>query len=116
LKVEDPRMQLGIGDDDLESIRNSRDTNSILLVLVGALISIAAFVAGYAVGKDSGDSYPYASVSAVSLAGARKARVSWVGMLILAIVAFLSFGFGNLTADPPNFGITTYYGVYGTKT
>jgi len=116
LSVDNSSRQLGITDKDFVSIEKSRRTNSILVVLTGALISVAAFIVGYMLGRESAtDSYPFSSLSVMSSTVVRRRKVPWIAALIVAVVAFTSFCLGTLAANPPAFGVTTYYGVYGTK-
>lgn len=113
MRVEDSGKQIGIVDEDIDLVKKARRTNSIILLLAGTLTCMAAFFAGYAVG-DSRAGYPYGSIVAVSAVRSQRVRARWVYLLVLAILAFLSFGLGGYAATP-SYGVTTLYGVHGTK-
>ena len=114
MSMEDARKQLEVGDKDLGAIKKARDTSRILLVLLGAVISVAAFVTGYAVGRDIGPGYPYSSIGVASVAGAGRRGTRWVIVILLAVLAVFSFDFGIL-AQHPTYGEGSFYGVYGRK-
>jgi hypothetical protein len=115
MSMEDARKQLGIGDKDLGAIKNAKDSSWVLVVLFGAVLGIAAFVTGYAVGREIGPGYPYSSISVASVAGAGRRGTQWVIVLLLAVLAVFSFDFGIL-AQHPTYGEGSYYGVYCRKT
>jgi hypothetical protein len=115
MSMEDARKQLSVEDKDVASIRRTRDPNWFLLLLLGAITGVAAFVAGYAVGRETDSGYPYSSMSLASLTGVGRRRTPWVAVLLLAILAFLCFCFGTFAAHP-TYGEGSYYGVFGRKT
>ncbi len=84
------------------------------MIIIGAITTVFAFLLGYS--SDTGSSeYPFASVSALSLAKVGKGRVPWVGVLVISLLTFLSFGLGAFVANPPNYGANSYYGVYDSE-
>jgi hypothetical protein len=115
MSMEDARKQLSVEDKDLASIRRTRDSNWFLLLLLGAITGVAAFVTGYAVGRETDSSYPYSSIGLASFTGVGRRRIPWVAVLLLAILAFFCFGFGTFAAHPI-YGEGSYYGVFGRKT
>lgn len=110
----DSNKQLGIVDEDIAMIRRTRDPNPLPMIIIGVITTVFAFLLGYR--SDTGSSeYPYASVAALSLANVGKGRVPWVGVLVILLVTFLSFGLGAFVANPPNYGGEPYYGVYDSE-
>jgi predicted MFS family arabinose efflux permease len=110
------REELGITYEDVTEIRHSkRNPNRLLLLLLGALASIGGFVLGYFLDMENHLGYPYASlglsVSAVPLS--RKRR--WLAPIVIIVAALMSFVLGAVVADPPNYGLTPKYSVYGNR-
>ncbi len=115
----DSNKQLGISEEDVAVIRKTRDSNPFLAALIGTAVSILSFLIGYFAGQaasSSSDGYPYGAIGAMSIVRTRRHRVSWLVVVLMAIIAFASFSLGAFAADPPSYGVTTYYGVHGSET
>ena len=114
MSVADVRKQLDLGTKDIAAIRRMKSSNWMLMLLLGAITSVATFIAGYSYSREK-PGYPYGSValSAVTLAAGR--RSPWAIALVLAVLAFFSYNIGVL-AGHPTFGEGSYYGVWGKKT
>jgi len=114
MSMENARKQVSVDDKDLAVIRRTRDPNWFLLLLLGAITGVAAFVAGYAVGRETDSGYPYSSIGLVSVTTVGRRRTPWVAVLLLAILAFFCFSFGTFAAHP-TYGEGSLYGVYDRK-
>ena len=116
MSLEEARGQLGVQDEDIALIRRTKDPNWLFRFILGAIVSIASFVVGYAVGSDSESSYPYSSIVLASAAGAGRRKVPWVLLIVLPVLAFFCFGAGVFAAHPTYgeemFGRTIEYNVY----
>jgi hypothetical protein len=114
----DSNKQLGISEEDVAVIRRTRDSNPFLVALVGAIVSILSFLIGFLAGQSASsasDGYPYSAIGAMSIVKTRRRRVSWLVVALIAVIAFASFSLGAFAADPPSYGVTTYYGVHGSE-
>jgi len=110
------RQGLGITDEDLTKIRRSkRNPNKLLLLLLGALASISGFFLGYFLDMENHLGYPYASLGLSVSAVPLKQKGRWLAPIVMIVAALVSFVLGAVVADPPNYGLTPKYSVYGMR-
>lgn len=123
-RLEDIGDRLGVSSNDIRKIKGSRTRLEIARVVLSGVTPIAAFVAGYLVGKAQeqeplSDTYPYAAAILASLRGSqgggggasRRRMPAFLAVVVLAIAAAVV---GHVIGSAePSYGTTTKYGVYG---
>jgi hypothetical protein len=117
MSLDEARNEIGVTDADLARIRATKDPNWLLRGIITLAVAISSFVMGYALGSrySSSDSYPYASLGIPVMLTARKTRVPWLFVAILAVISFAAFSIGVYASGGPSLGVATYYGVFSRE-
>jgi hypothetical protein len=93
-------------------MKRKRRLSWLLMVVLGAVTSVASFLIGYVLVSGSDRKYPYALASAASSAYVRSGKVPWIFIAAVTAISLLSMGLGAAAGDSSTFGIGSYYGVF----
>jgi hypothetical protein len=123
-KISDVGRDLQVTENDMREIRVAKGRSRLLTLILGAVVLVVSFVAGYIIGADSTASpqnYPYSAAAAGPLMAAGRGKRKWLLVVVLAVLAFFSFVIGEAIGNPggpssPSLGVVTYYGAHSRET
>jgi len=107
--------RLDIGEDDFNDIKRTSRKRRFALYVIAITAPIASFIAGFLIGWEAAPpqyhSYPFVATAVAGSVLVDKRKKTFLGVLILSIIAFIfSFALSTSTIDQ-NFGGSLRYGV-----
>ena len=113
---ERARQELGLTANDVKAIqRRGGIAGWLLFLIAGVLTSTASFLLGYVVDMEWDIGYPYASIGMGMSVTRIKHRWFWISLVVLPLLAIVSFAVGAYVAEPPNYGLNPEYSVYSKR-